>query len=126
MSDSEIIHKLKVESFLPLLIKYKDYDTNPANEKIERVKERLLQEYTDYYLINYKDNMVGAIRVVKLDEKGQKYRISPVFIKPEYQGLGICQRVFKEIGAKYNKAETWELETILQEKGNCYLYEKLG
>ena len=23
-------------------------------------------------------------------------------------------------------SDNWELETILQEKGNCYLYEKMG
>ena len=26
----------------------------------------------------------------------------------------------------YCDAKTWELDTILQERGNCYLYEKLG
>lgn len=26
----------------------------------------------------------------------------------------------------YNDARYWELDTILQEQGNCYLYEKLG
>ena len=26
----------------------------------------------------------------------------------------------------YSDAEKWELDTILQEPGNCYLYEKLG
>ena len=38
---------------------------------------------------------------------------------------GIAQEAIKiceEIHGKNN----WELSTILQEKGNCYLYEKLG
>lgn len=26
----------------------------------------------------------------------------------------------------YCDAKAWELHTILQEKGNCYLYEKIG
>ncbi|AHF06030.1 GNAT family acetyltransferase [Desulfitobacterium metallireducens DSM 15288] len=26
----------------------------------------------------------------------------------------------------YWNAKTWELDTILQERRNCYLYEKLG
>lgn len=26
----------------------------------------------------------------------------------------------------YSDAKIWELDTILQEKGNCYLYEKIG
>ncbi|XFO69495.1 hypothetical protein SPSIL_057290 [Sporomusa silvacetica DSM 10669] len=27
---------------------------------------------------------------------------------------------------RYKDAKNWELDTILQEQGNCYLYEKLG
>lgn len=26
----------------------------------------------------------------------------------------------------YDDAKSWNLGTILQEKGNCYLYEKIG
>lgn len=30
------------------------------------------------------------------------------------------------IAEKLHGDTNWELETILQEKGNCYLYEKMG
>ncbi|MOA35325.1 hypothetical protein D3C78_1567680 [compost metagenome] len=52
--------------------------------------------------------------------------MSPIFILPEHQGKGIAQRVFSMIEDKYNDARVWELDSILQEQGNCYLYEKLG
>ncbi|GIO39496.1 hypothetical protein J41TS12_43570 [Paenibacillus antibioticophila] len=38
----------------------------------------------------------------------------------------IAQKVFSIIEDMYNDARYWELDTILQEQGNCYLYEKLG
>ena len=68
---------------------------------------------------------VGAIRINKL-ENGLKCRISPIFILPKYQNKGIAQKVFKIIEEKYKPEKGWVLDTILQEEGNCYLYEKMG
>ncbi|MDF2504080.1 MAG: acetyltransferase [Clostridium sp.] len=53
-------------------------------------------------------------------------RVSPVFVLPEYQGIGIAQKVFQIVEQIYCNVHVWELDTILQEQGNCYLYEKLG
>ena len=52
--------------------------------------------------------------------------MSPIFVLPEYQGRGIAQAVFQLIEKRYYDARIWELDTVLQEAGNCYLYEKLG
>lgn len=124
MNDASIIHELQIQSFTPLMEKYLDYDTSPANESIERIADRINQSFTDYYLIKYSDIAVGGIRIVKKDDK--IYRVSPIFILPEYQGRGIAQKVFALVDEIYNDARKWELETVLQEQGNCYLYEKLG
>ncbi|WP_373280688.1 GNAT family N-acetyltransferase [Paenibacillus pini] len=67
---------------------------------------------------------VRAIRIVRKDNN--TFRVSPVFILPEHQGKGFAQKVFSMIEDIYNDAVIWELDTILQEQGNCYLYEKLG
>ncbi len=124
VDDAELIHGMQVTSFLPLLQKYQDYDTNPANEAVEKVIERINQSFTDYYIIIENEVPVGGIRIVKL--KDRRYRISPVFVLPEYQGRGIAQEIFKEIENLYRDAAVWELTTIKQESGNCYLYEKIG
>jgi GNAT superfamily N-acetyltransferase len=109
---------------MPLLEKYKDYETSPANESLERIISRLNQSFTDYYIIKSSDIAIGGIRIVKKDNK--TYRVSPIFILPEHQGKGIAQKIFAIIEQIYNDARMWELDTILQEQGNCYLYEKLG
>jgi len=124
LSEATIIHEMQIEAFMPLLIKYKDYETSPANEAIDRIMERINQSFTDYYIIKYIDVPIGAIRIVKKENK--TYRVSPVFILPEHQGKGFAQKVFSMIEEVYNDARVWELETILQEQGNCYLYEKVG
>ena len=70
------------------------------------------------------DKRVGALRVVRIDEAS--CRIAPVFIIPQYQKTGIAQKVFALLEQEYPNVMLWKLDTILQEKGNCHLYEKLG
>jgi GNAT superfamily N-acetyltransferase len=123
-SDAKVIYEMQIKSFMPLLDKYQDFETSPANEPISMIVDRINQSFTDYYIIKADALAVGAIRVVKNEDN--QYRISPIFILPEYQGKGIAQRVFHLVEEKYEDAKTWELDTILQEKGNIYLYEKLG
>lgn len=124
IDEASTIHEMQVQAFMPLLNKYQDFETSPANETVERVIDRLKQPFTDYYIINNANISVGAIRIVRKENK--TFRVSPVFILPEHQGKGIAQRVFTIIENIYNDATVWELATILQEQGNCYFYEKLG
>ena len=70
------------------------------------------------------ESIAGAVRVV--DKKGgSRKRIAPIFIIEHYRNKGIAQRVFSEI-ERIHGEHNWKLDTIFQEKGNCYLYEKLG
>jgi len=123
--DAAEIHSMQIRSFKTLLDKYQDFDTNPGNEGIDRIIERIAQDFTDYYIVKVGVESVGAIRVVRLDQ-GQRCRISPIFILPQYQGMGIAQQVFAEIEQRYQPTHGWELDTILEENGNCCLYEKMG
>lgn len=125
LDDLFIIHQMQIISFKSLLDKYQDYDNSPGAENIEKITMRFNQPNTTYYLIQNNKISIGAIRIVSL-ENGQIYRISPIFIIPEYQNKGIAQKVFKLIEKKYKPTVKWILDTILQEKGNCHLYEKMG
>lgn len=49
-----------------------------------------------------------------------------MFILSEYQGKGIAQKAITLVEEMFPKAISWELATILEEKRNCYLYEKMG
>ena len=122
--DAAAIHRLQVASFLPLLHKYRDYDANPANEDVERVINRLKQPHTTYYFIMLDGVQIGAIRII-YDDEARRARISPMFIIPEHQGKGYGQDTIALVEDVVD-AECWELDTILQEEGNCYFYEKMG
>lgn len=79
-------------------------------EAVERTIERLNQATTDYYIIKESNIPVGAIRIVRKEDNN--YRVSPIFILPEYQGKGIAQKVFSIMENTYTDAKRWELDTI--------------
>ncbi len=122
--DIETVWKMQVEAFSGLLEKYQDYDLNPAAEEIDKVLARFEQPETTFYFIIANGEKVGVIRII--DKKdGSRKRISPLWIMKEYRNKGYAQQAMIEAEKLYG-ADSWCLDTILQEKGNCYLYEKLG
>lgn len=121
--DAQSIFDIQVKAFMPLLEKYKDYDTNPANESIARVLTRINNPHGGFYKILADNILVGAICVVW---KATVYWISPIFILPEHQGKGIAQKAIIAVEKMFFEATSWELATILEEESNCYLYEKMG
>lgn len=124
INDCEKIWKMQKEAFADLLEKYQDYQTSPANEPVEKIKTKLLDSFTYFYFIYDDDALVGAVRVVHRND-GSRKRIAPIFIMKEFRGKGLAQKTFEEI-EKIHGSDNWSLDTILQETGNCYLYEKLG
>ncbi|MCR5268202.1 MAG: GNAT family N-acetyltransferase [Lachnospiraceae bacterium] len=122
--DIETVWKMQVEAFSELLEKYEDHDMSPAAESVEKVLARFEQPWTTYFFIMVNDEKVGVIRVV--DKKdGSRKRISPIWIMPEYRNKGYATQAIIAVEEKYG-ANGWCLDTILQEKGNLHLYEKLG
>lgn len=115
---------MQVEAFSDLLEKYRDYDISPANEPMSRIVERMEQPFTYYYFIMDGDTAVGAVRVVDMKD-GSPKRISPIFIMKEHRGKGFAKAAIRAV-EELHGADNWALDTILQEEGNCRLYEKMG
>ncbi len=122
--DIEEVWEMQVEAFTELLEKYQDFETSPAAEDLDKVIARYEQPWTTYFFIMAGDKKAGAVRVV--DKKdGSRKRISPVWVMPEYRNKGYAQQAILEAEKIYGP-DHWCLDTILQEKGNLHLYEKLG
>ena len=122
--DIQTIWQMQVEAFKSLLETYQDYDLSPAAEGLEKVMARFEQPWTKYFFIVADGVNVGAVRVV--DKKdGSRKRISPIFVMPDQRGCGYAQQAILAVEELYG-ADNWCLDTILQEKGNLHLYEKMG
>ena len=124
VSDCDKIWSMQIEAFADLLAKYQDYETSPGNEPKERIHAKLLDEFTFFYFIYHEDQVAGAVRVVDRKD-GDRKRIAPIFIMKKFRNRGLAQKTFEEI-ERIHGINHWMLDTILQEEGNCYLYEKLG
>lgn len=124
MKDAETIWRMQRIAFARLLEKYQDYDLNPANEPLEKVQWRLSLPATHFYFIRVDGANAGAIRVIDHHD-GSAKKVSPLFVMPEYRGQGVAQFALRE-AERIHGDHHWVLDTILQEAGNCHLYEKIG
>ena len=128
LSDAGRIHAMKYAAFWPLYERYHDDATSPVMEAPEKVVRQLESGNSQYWLIQLGDEVVGAVRIVfdGMENGRSMYRISPLFVLPEFQNRGIGQAVMQAIFDQYSQANVWRLSTIKQEKRNCHLYEKCG
>ena len=122
--DAEMIRAMQQVAFAELLETYQDHDISPATESLEKITWKISHPGSYYYFILVGDQIVGAIRVLDLKD-GSRKRISPLHIMPDYRGKGYAQVAMEE-AERIHGANHWQLDTILQEAGNCYLYEKMG
>lgn len=125
VSDAVAIHELQLAAFRPLLKKYRDYGTSPAREPLEKTIGRIKNPNSHYYMIMAENELAGAIHIVRKETNGSLW-ISPIFINPDQQGKGIAQRAMLLAEQEFSSDKVWELSTLAEERGNCYLYEKLG
>ncbi len=125
VEDAEMLWKMQIKAFESLLEKYQDYETNPGCETLEKIIWRLEQPERYFYIIYSNQTPVGAICIVDNKDEVTNKRISPLFVLPEYRNQGIAQKAILK-AEEIHGSNNWEFGTILQEKGNCYLYEKLG
>ena len=118
------IWEMQIEAFRELLEKYQDYDISPGAEPVDKVIARFEQPWTKYFFIEAEGTDVGVIRVVDKND-GSRKRISPLWIMKEFRGKGYAQDAILAVEELYG-SDNWSLDTILQEKGNIHLYEKMG
>ncbi len=122
--DLETLWAMQIKAFAELLEKYQDDDISPGAESLDRVRAKFSQPWTTYYFIDAGGEHVGAMRII--DKKdGSRKRISPIWIMPGFRNRGYAQAAIREAEKLYGP-DHWCLDTILQEKGNLHLYEKMG
>ena len=122
--DLETVWRMQIDAFSGLLNTYQDYDMSPGAEPVEKIIARFEMPGSVYYFVMAEGEKVGVIRVVDKND-GSRKRISPLWIMAEYRGRGYAQQAITAVEELYG-SDNWSLDTILQEKGNCHLYEKMG
>ena len=122
--DAELLRALQEQAFSELLRTYGDHGRSPAEETVEQVRAHITAPGSCYYLLMVGDEPVGGIRVIDPGDGGTK-RIAPLFLLPEHRRKGFGSRAVREVERLHGETG-WQLNTILQEEGNCRFYEALG
>ncbi len=124
-SDIDTVFEIQRAAYKPLYEKYHDDDLSPYMESKETVLRKYLRAGTKGYIFVKDGVPVGAVRI-NLYPESKSGRVSALGVHPQYQGQGIAQQALLEIEKIHSDVEKWFLDTIMQEAGNCYLYEKIG
>lgn len=125
ISDIDRVFEIQRAAFRPLYDKYRDEATNPCLENRELVLQKYTRAGTKGYLFLLGAFAVGAVRISFSPEE-KSARISSLAVHPDFQGRGLAQKALLEIEKLHPEVKLWKLSTIMQEAGNCHLYEKLG
>jgi isopentenyldiphosphate isomerase/GNAT superfamily N-acetyltransferase len=122
LKDAEEPLTLQREVFMPLYRKYNDHETSPVTQTMERFSARF--ERGDYFKILFEGELSGSVFVY--EKSPGLMRLHIINILEKHHNKGIAQVVMKRLELMYPEADAWELDTILAEERNCYLYEKMG
>lgn len=123
--DIDTVFEIQQAAYKPLYEKYHDDKSNPYLESKEKVLQKYMRTGTKGYLFMKDGVPVGAVRI-NLYPESKSGRVSALGVLPQYQGQGIAQQALLKIEETHSDVERWFLDTILQEAGNCHLYEKIG
>ncbi len=124
-SDIDTVFEIQQAAYKPLYEKYHDDNSNPYMESKETVLRKYTRAGTKGYLFIRNGVPVGTVRINLYPER-KSGRVSALGVLPQYQGQGIAQQALLQIEKMHGDVERWFLDTILQEAGNCQLYEKIG
>ena len=119
----DAVFDIQQQAYFPLFQKYHDIETNPYLESKAVVLRKYSRPGTFGYVFLEENIPVGAVRIVSKDDV---CKISALAVLPQYQNRGIAQTALREIEEIHSNIKTWVLDTLMQEPGNCHLYEKLG
>ena len=109
--------------FKDTLEKYRDYDISPATERLKRFSMHFFSPDIDSYWVLFNGNVAGAMEIMR---RKDSMKLSRFYILPEYRNQGIGQQALRIAENRYPDSAEWRLDTILEEKNNVHLYEKLG
>ncbi len=122
--DAIRLAEMQARAFMPAVQKRGGFETSPAAETPDRMLERITSEKSHSFIIMSDNLYAGMIRIKELGDGA--YKISPVFVLPEFQNQGIGQRAMSLAEEMFPGARRWTLFCVREEAKNVYFYEKLG
>lgn len=122
--DALRLTEMQMRAFMPEVRKHGSFETSPAAETPDRMLERITSAKSHSFIIIADDAYAGMIRIKELGAGA--YKISPIFVLPEFQNHGVGQKAMSLAEEMFPGARLWTLFCVREEERNVYFYEKLG
>lgn len=124
MEEAKLYLAMQQEAFRPLYERYRD-EGSPFLEPLSKMEARLENPIVDSYWIWEGEARAGSIWVIRQGVWDFAFYLARLFILPKLQGRGLAQAAIRLVEEMYGPGR-WGVDTIAEEPGNCYLYEKMG
>lgn len=108
--------------FMPIFLKYRDKINPVFRNYFDFIKYYKSPKLTMLWIV-FDSKKVGQIWIKTSDDYASVARI---FVLKKWQNRGIAQQAIIQSERIFYSYSLWNLETIMQEKKNCHLYEKMG
>lgn len=122
LDDIPRLIRIQKAAFHEDLLKYEDFETNPACESFELLKENIEKAY-HFTILGEQQYIIGA---VDIRGNNERMHISKIFVDPEFQNKGVGTYAMQYIESIFPDTKLWTLYTPCLSFRNHYLYEKLG
>lgn len=114
--------KIQREAFYSDLLKYKDYDTNPATESLDNFLFRMQNSL--HYSILVDDKLAGGVCI--FIQTNTHYYLNSIFLSSRFQNKGLGSKILQKLERGFPHVRKWSLHTPKDDHRNRHFYEKLG
>lgn len=122
--DAVRLTEMQARAFMPIVMRRGGFETSPAAESPGQMLERITDEKSHSFIIMADNAYAGMIRIKELGDGA--YKISPIFVLPEFQNMGVGQKAMALSEELFPSARLWTLFCVREEEKNVHFYEKMG
>ena len=125
INDANALWRIQTEVFQKYMVKYGDFQRNPAHMTLDRLKFNINYPYGQYYVIEKDGQIIGGIFAVVIDAE-DTMNIAQFYLAGPFQKQGIGSKALQFLFAQNPQIKNWYDDTIYEEKQNVAFYLKHG
>lgn len=125
VQDADELWRIQTEVFHRYIVKYGDFQRNPAYMTLDRLKFNINYPYGQYYVIEKDGNIIGGLFAAVIDAE-DTMNIAQFYLASNFQKQGIGTKVLQYLFSQNPQIKKWYVDTIYEEKQNVAFYLKHG
>jgi len=123
--DASKLLKIQKQVFQKYTDKYGEFDRNPADMSLSRMKFNINYQFGQYYIIKKDDDIIGGLFAFEMDVVNTM-KIAQFYILDWFQNQGIGTQTLNFIFDHNPQIKHCYVDTIYEEKHNLAFYRRNG